>query len=208
MEKKNESFMRASSKKQMEDLNRTIQKSGGDIADKVRRSEQTKEDKMPNSMYMDNPFNSNRKVDSYEEYQKATANKKTPMDALNDPKRGKVTESKDEKKVSGSDIVGIAKTMKKLIKGEENLTEADIKKLLPVEYKKISTDDFEKVLSALVDLDIDLKVDESKKTKKEKKKKTEILDFKKFSDGSLKYISGKDKDRPMLNNLPDGKEAE
>ena len=57
---KNESMLREKTKKQMEELNRTIKSAGGDIQDIVRKSEKTKEDKQPNTYYMDNPFDSTR----------------------------------------------------------------------------------------------------------------------------------------------------
>lgn len=73
------SLLRDKNKKQMEELNKTIKKSGGDIQDKVKNSEQTKEDGIDNIMYMDNPFDSNRKIDTFEGFivNEAKKNKKT-----------------------------------------------------------------------------------------------------------------------------------
>jgi len=64
-----EQLLRDKTKKQMQDLHRTMSKSGGDIGEQVRKSEKTKEDKMPNSIYMDNPFGqSKRKIETFEDF--------------------------------------------------------------------------------------------------------------------------------------------
>jgi len=55
--------------KQQNQLLNTIKKSGGDIGMKVRAGEKTKEDKMPNAIYMDNPWGSGRKIDTFENFQ-------------------------------------------------------------------------------------------------------------------------------------------
>lgn len=57
---KNESLLRDKTKTQMEELNRTIKSAGGDIQDIVKKGEQTKEYQIPNTYYMDNPFDTNR----------------------------------------------------------------------------------------------------------------------------------------------------
>jgi hypothetical protein len=63
-----EQLLRDKSKNQMKDLLKTVKKSGGDIGMKVRKDEKTKEDKMPNSIYMDNPFASSRKIETFEDF--------------------------------------------------------------------------------------------------------------------------------------------
>jgi len=70
-----EQLLRASTKKQMANLFKEINKSGGDIGMQVRKGEKTKEDKMPNSIYMDNPFGSSRKIETYEDF--STQQRKT-----------------------------------------------------------------------------------------------------------------------------------
>lgn len=65
----NEDLMRQDTKKRMEKLYREVKAGGGDIGMKVRKDEQTKEDKMPNAYYMDNPFGSGRKLDTFESFQ-------------------------------------------------------------------------------------------------------------------------------------------
>jgi hypothetical protein len=82
------SLLRDKSKKQMEELNRTIKKSGGDIQDRVRKSEKTKENKIPNAYYMDNPFDSNRKdaIDTWEHWSKNGAHHKSVAMKSRDPK--------------------------------------------------------------------------------------------------------------------------
>jgi len=55
--------------KQQKQLLNTIKKSGGDIGMRVRAGEKTKEDKMPNAIYMDNPWGSGRHIDTFENFQ-------------------------------------------------------------------------------------------------------------------------------------------
>lgn len=81
-----EQLLRKDTKKRMENLYKTIKKSGGDIGEKVRKSEKSKEDKMPNSFYMDNPFGSNRKIDTWENFMKTDAHIDTPASRSRDPK--------------------------------------------------------------------------------------------------------------------------
>jgi membrane-associated HD superfamily phosphohydrolase len=66
-----ETILRDKSRKQFQDIHKQMNKSGGDIGEKVRKSEKTKEDKLPNSYYMDNPFGSNRKIETYEDFSKS-----------------------------------------------------------------------------------------------------------------------------------------
>ena len=56
-------------KKQQEKLYKTIKAAGGDIGMKVRAGEKNKEDKMPNAIFMDNPWGSNRTIDTYSSFQ-------------------------------------------------------------------------------------------------------------------------------------------
>ena len=69
-----EALMRDSTKRQMMDLKKTIDAAGGDIESKVRKGSKTKEYSMPNAMYMDNPFGSNRQIDTCEHFSKNDAN--------------------------------------------------------------------------------------------------------------------------------------
>lgn len=66
-----EQLVRSSTKKQQEKLYREVKKAGGDIGMRVRKDEKTKEDKLPNVVYMDNPFGSNRFIETYEDFLKA-----------------------------------------------------------------------------------------------------------------------------------------
>ena len=69
-EKVNEGAMLTdANKKQQQKLYKTIKAAGGDIGMKVRASEKTKEDKMPNAIYMDNPWGSSRTIDTYSKFQ-------------------------------------------------------------------------------------------------------------------------------------------
>lgn len=67
-----EQLLRDKSKKQMKDLHKLMKKSGGDIGEKVRKCEKSKENKMPNSIYIDNPFGSTRKIETFEDFSKST----------------------------------------------------------------------------------------------------------------------------------------
>jgi hypothetical protein len=179
--------MRDNSKKQMVNLYNTIKQSGGDIGEVVRKGEQTKEDKMPNSMYMDNPFGqSKRHVDTYEYFHKHDANNRTATDKMNDSKRGKVTESKKTEDIA--DLKGLATSIKPKL--SKTPTEDDVKKYLK---KQLSDDEFDKLLSELVSLGVDFKVEEKKKSK-----------VKKFNDFEQNMMSD-DELRPMYDNLPDFK---
>lgn len=55
--------------KQQKQLLNTVKRAGGDIGMRVRASEKTKEDKMPNAIYMDNPWGSGRHIDTFEKFQ-------------------------------------------------------------------------------------------------------------------------------------------
>lgn len=82
-----ESLMRDSTKRQMTELNRAIKKSGGDIQDIVKRGEKTKEYQIPNSMYMDNPFDTTRSsIDTWDHWSKTGAHFKTVAMKSRDPK--------------------------------------------------------------------------------------------------------------------------
>ena len=64
-----EQLLRDKSRQQMADLHKIMNKVGGDIGEQVRKSENTKEDKMPNAFYMDNPFGqSSRRIETYEDF--------------------------------------------------------------------------------------------------------------------------------------------
>jgi len=89
----NEALMRDSTKKQMQNLLKDINHQGGDIGSKVRKDEKTKEDKMPNAVYMDNPFDSDRFIDTWEHFSTHDAHNRTTTDKMNDSKRGGVVES-------------------------------------------------------------------------------------------------------------------
>jgi hypothetical protein len=78
---KNESLIRDKSKKQMDDLNRTIKAAGGDIQDIVKKGEKVKEYQIPNAYYMDNPFDAKRtSIETQEHFVKNGAHyKSVPM---------------------------------------------------------------------------------------------------------------------------------
>ena len=71
---------------QMNKLQRTIDASGGDIEKKVRTTSQSKEFKMPNAMYMDNPLTSKRKISTYETFTKTDNMVKTTAAKSTEPK--------------------------------------------------------------------------------------------------------------------------
>jgi len=59
-------------KKQQEKLYKTVKAAGGDIGMRVRADEKNKEDKMPNAIFMDNPWGSGRHIDTYSKFQPRT----------------------------------------------------------------------------------------------------------------------------------------
>lgn len=64
----NEQLIRKDSKKRMERLYKEIKKSGGDIGEKVSKSQKRKEDGMPNAYYINNPFDGKRHIDTFENF--------------------------------------------------------------------------------------------------------------------------------------------
>jgi hypothetical protein len=86
----NESLLRDKSKQQMTQLNRTIKSAGGDIQDIVKKGEKTKESELPNTYYMDNPFDSKRtSIETQEHFVKNDAHYKSTAMKSRDPKRFK-----------------------------------------------------------------------------------------------------------------------
>ena len=69
---------RENSINQLKNLQKIIDASGGDIESKVRKSSKTKESNIPNTIYMDNPITSGRKISTYENFSKIE-NIKTKM---------------------------------------------------------------------------------------------------------------------------------
>jgi len=63
------SLITNANKKQQEKLYKTVKAAGGDIGMRVRAGEKTKEDKMPNAIFMDNPWGSSRHIDTYSSFQ-------------------------------------------------------------------------------------------------------------------------------------------
>ena len=80
-----ESLLRDRTKKQLQNLKRTIDSEGGDIEHKVRTTSKYKENKMPNAYYMDNPFSSKREIDTWEHFSKNDANNKSIAAASTQP---------------------------------------------------------------------------------------------------------------------------
>lgn len=112
-----ESLLRDRSKKQLQNLKKTIDASGGDIESKVRKGSKYKENKIPNTIYMDNPFGSKREIDTWENFSKNDANNKSIAAASTQPsnikklsrftdfkKRGALKESMNEAKKSEFDV--------------------------------------------------------------------------------------------------------
>jgi hypothetical protein len=95
-----ESMLRDKSKQQMMNLKKTIDNAGGDIADKVYKSEQSKEGDMPNSYHLDNPFASSRRIETYGDFVKNDTHKKRK-------KKHKITESLDNDNLKEGDEVMI-----------------------------------------------------------------------------------------------------
>jgi len=83
--KLDEALLRDSSKRQLQNLKRTIDNAGGDIEHKVRTTSKYKENKMPNTMYMDNPFGSKRELDTWEHFSKNDANNSSVAAASTQP---------------------------------------------------------------------------------------------------------------------------
>jgi len=69
------SLPREKSIEQLKKLQKTIDSSGGDIEKKVRTTSKTKEFNIPNTIYMDNPITSGRKISTYENFSKSESNK-------------------------------------------------------------------------------------------------------------------------------------
>lgn len=92
---KNESLLRDNTKKQMMNLKKTIDASGGDIESIVRKSSKSKEEKMPNVIYMDNPFGSKRQIDTWEHFSKNDANNKSTAAKSTNPKGKKMCSFSD-----------------------------------------------------------------------------------------------------------------
>ena len=112
-----ESLLRDRSKKQLQNLKKTIDASGGDIESKVRKGSKYKENKIPNTIYMDNPFGSKREIDTWENFSKNDANNKSIAAASTQPsnikklsrftdfkKRGALKESMNEAKKFEFDV--------------------------------------------------------------------------------------------------------
>lgn len=64
----NEQLIRKESKKKMDRLYKEIKKAGGDIGEKVAKSQQRKETNMPNAYYINNPFDGKRHIDTFESF--------------------------------------------------------------------------------------------------------------------------------------------
>lgn len=67
-DKVNEQLIRKESKKKMDKLYKEIKKAGGDIGEKVAKSQQRKETSMPNAYYINNPFDGKRYIDTFESF--------------------------------------------------------------------------------------------------------------------------------------------
>lgn len=65
----NENLMRNANAKQQKKLYNEIKKAGGDIGEKVAKSSKTKENKLSNVYYMNNPWDGARHIDTYESFQ-------------------------------------------------------------------------------------------------------------------------------------------
>lgn len=64
----NESMLRNDTKKKMVKLYKEVEKSGGDIGDKVRKNEKMKEENIPNTLHNDNPFSGKRHIETFEQF--------------------------------------------------------------------------------------------------------------------------------------------
>ena len=64
----NEQLMRSESKKRWQKLYNNVKKQGGDIGEKVAKSEQTKQTSIPNAYYINNPWDGKRHIDTYESF--------------------------------------------------------------------------------------------------------------------------------------------
>ena len=68
MDNMNESLLRKSTKEKMDKLYKEIKKQGGDIGERVSKSEKTKESDIPNAYHINNPFDGKRKIDTFESF--------------------------------------------------------------------------------------------------------------------------------------------
>jgi hypothetical protein len=154
--KLNESgLMREKTFKQMQDLQKEVDKSGGDIAQRVRKDEQTKENKLPNAYYMDNPFKSNREISTNE----AVSTKKILK--LNDFSFIKSAEDDDKNRPMYNNVSG-EEPYKILIVGD----------FVEVENKKAQIISIDKINGL-----IDLKITNEKDDKKSETKTYKLKDF-------------------------------
>lgn len=91
----NEKLLRKKSLEQLKKLNTIIKKSGGDINDKIKKSEKTKESDLPNSYYLDNPLDSNRKIDTFENFNKPKNDNTNMITKFNEFNSNDILESKN-----------------------------------------------------------------------------------------------------------------
>jgi len=119
MKKINEHLLRKESEIQMNNLLKTIDAAGGDIGDKVSRSEKTKETSMPNAFHIDNPFKRKKKrISTYEDFTKTDNKKKTKaMNIFN--------EAVDENIVEGDTIL----IDEDILKSHKNIPQKDLDKI-------------------------------------------------------------------------------
>lgn len=100
----NENLMRSSTKERMQKLYNEIKKSGGDIGDKVSKSEKYKQNEMPNAFHIDNPFGSGRHIDTYENYclKESRGSVKSLEDMYTSP-NGEGIDINDDRWIKGTD---------------------------------------------------------------------------------------------------------
>jgi hypothetical protein len=188
----NESLLRDSSKRQMVELNRTIKKAGGDIQDRVRRDEVKKEDKMPNTFYMDNPFDSNRSsIETQEHFMKNGAHYKTT--AMKSKEQHKKEIEKMNKNNKTNEDLELSYDMKNESADEDKYLTPKQKKL-PEGLKKGIINRMKKAGKTL-DSKKDDKESEDKKDKECKDDKKEV---KKSGSDEEKYLT------PKQRKLPEG----
>lgn len=103
-DKINESLMRKSTKERMQKLYNEIKKDGGDIGEKVSKSQKHKESEMPNAFHIDNPFGSGRHIDTYENYclKESRGSIKSLEDMYTSP-NGEGIDITDDRWVKGTD---------------------------------------------------------------------------------------------------------
>lgn len=135
------SLPREKSIEQLKKLQKTIDSSGGDIEKKVRTTSKTKEFNIPNTIYMDNPITSGRKISTYENFSKTESNKSTKP-----REKGKMCNFGQFKCESVDNSLNESTRKDFIINYKDELIQSikNLKKLANI-YGQVTEEDFEKI---------------------------------------------------------------